>query len=239
MLENRYYAITTFSNEWWINTIVTILSIFILLIIGKKCKENKTSLYFNYFISLVLIGRFFWFQWYHYYIGIWNVQWSLPLQMCSFSSLLSGILPLIENLNINQKYKQFVFEFLLYFSIGALYALITPVYTAGNQGLIYYEYYISHGGILFCPIYFITVLNYRPAKGSWIKVFLYSQILLIFIHIVNINIGGQANYFFTVEPPIANNPLVIGQYPMHIIMMDLFALIHFYFIFKLVNFFKK
>ena len=77
------------------------------------------------------------------------------------------------------------------------------------------------------------ILNYRPTKNSWIKVFLYSQILLILIHIVNISIGGQANYFYTINPPIANNPLIIGTYPTHIILLDIFAGIHFYMLYLL------
>ena len=239
MLDNRYYTIATFSQEWWINTIITTLAIIFLLIISKRLYRKNHFKRFNYILSFILLGRYIWFQLYHVHIGIWNIQWSLPLQMCSVSSLLSGMLPLIENLNIDKKYKQIVFEFLLYFSIGAIYAILTPVYTAGNQGLIYYEYYVAHGGIIFIPLYFLFILKYKPRKGSWLKVFLYSQILLTFIHLINIQIGGQANYFYTIEPPIANNPLVMGQYPLHIIMMDIFALIHFFIIYKIINFKKN
>ena len=238
MLESRYYAIEFLSNEWLINTIITFLICTILFYIAKySVKQNKIH-FFNYFLGILLLGRFFWFQWYHYNIGIWNLQWSLPLQMCSVSSFLSGILPLLENSNVNHKYKQILFEFLFYFSLGAIYAIITPVYTAGNQGLIYYEYYISHGGIIFTVIYFIYILKYSLRKNSWLTVFLYSQLLLLMIHIINILIGGQANYFYTIEPPIANNPLIIGQYPMHIFFLDLFALVHFFIFYKIMNKFK-
>tara|TARA_Y100000994_G_C15684205_1_gene438993 strand:- start:1265 stop:1744 length:480 start_codon:yes stop_codon:yes gene_type:complete len=153
--------------------------------------------------------------------------------MCSFSSLLSGILPFLENTKVPKKYKQILFEFLFYFSIGAFYGILTPVYTAGNEGLIYYEYYVSHGGIVFTVVYFLFILKYKLTKNSWLKIFLYSQLLLIVIHLINTFIGGQANYFYTVEPPIADNPLVIGQYPMHIILLDLFALIHFYIFYRI------
>ena len=147
--------------------------------------------------------------------------------MCSLSAIMSGVLPLIENTNLNKNHKQWIFEFLFYYSIGAFYSILTPVYTTGINGLIYYEYYISHGGILFTSIYFFIILGYRPRVYSWLKVFLYTQPILLTIHLVNYLIGGQANYFYTMEPPIADNPLVMGQYPMHIILLNIFALIHF------------
>ena len=233
MLESRYYAIEFLSKEWCINTSITLFVCIILFYISKSIfKKDKIHL-FNYFLGTILLGRFFWFQWYHYNIGIWSLEWSLPLQMCSFSSLLSGILPFLENTKVPKKYKQILFEFLFYFSIGAFYGILTPVYTAGNEGLIYYEYYVSHGGIVFTVVYFLFILKYKLTKNSWLKIFLYSQLLLIVIHLINTFIGGHANYLYTVEPPIADNPLVIGQYPMHIILLDFFALFQFYIFYRI------
>ncbi len=227
MLENRYYAIALFSNEWWINTISTIIAISFLLYLSKIFIKKNSINKFNIIIGSILLIRCIWIQWYQYYLGIWDLQWSLPLQMCSLSAIMSGVLPLIENTNLNKNYKQWIFEFLFYYSIGAFYSILTPVYTTGINGLIYYEYYISHGGILFTSIYFFIILGYRPRVYSWLKVFLYTQPILLTIHLVNYLIGGQANYFYTMEPPIADNPLVMGQYPMHIILLNIFALIHF------------
>tara|TARA_B100000945_G_C20317606_1_gene565983 strand:+ start:35 stop:751 length:717 start_codon:yes stop_codon:yes gene_type:complete len=227
MIENRYYAITLFSNEWWINTISTVIAISFLLYLSKIFIKNNNIKKFNIIIGSILLVRCIWIQWYQYYLGIWDLQWSLPLQMCSLSAIMSGVLPLIENTNLNKNHKQWIFEFLFYYSIGAFYSILTPVYTTGINGLIYYEYYISHGGILFTSIYFFIILGYRPRVYSWLKVFLYTQPILLTIHLVNYLIGGQANYFYTMEPPIADNPLVMGQYPMHIILLNIFALIHF------------
>ena len=227
MLENRYYAIALFSNEWWINTISTVIAISFLLYLSKIFIKKNIINKFNIIIGSILLVRCIWIQWYQYYLGIWDLQWSLPLQMCSLSAIMSGVLPLIENTNLNKNHKQWIFEFLFYYSIGAFYSILTPVYTTGINGLIYYEYYISHGGILFTSIYFFIILGYRPRAYSWLKVFLYTQPILLTIHLVNYLIGGQANYFYTMEPPIADNPLVMGQYPMHIILLNIFALIHF------------
>jgi len=236
MLENRYYAIDILSNEWWINNFVTFLVIFLLLYISKIIYKNgKYQKIFTIVIGSLLIIRLIWNQWYQFSIGQWNPEWSLPLQLCSFSCILSGLLPIIINLKIKQKFKQGMFEFLFYWGFAGLYAFITPVYTAGTQGFLYYDFYVAHGGFIFVILYFVIVLKYRLSSNSWFKVFAYSQLILLSIHLLNMYIGGSANYFYSMEPPIANNPLIIGTYPMHIIMMDLFALIHFYLIFIFMN----
>jgi len=240
MLENRYYAIDIFTNEWWINNIITSFFILLFLYIAKIVYENKNyQKLFSIVLGSALLSRLLWIQWYQYSIGQWNLEWSLPLQLCSFSCMLSGILPILINFNVSHKIVQLLFEFLLYWGFAGLYAFITPVYTTGTQGFLYYDFYIAHGGFIFVILYFIFVLGYRPSKMSWLKVFLYSQVLLLGIHILNFFIGGSANYFFTMEPPIANNLLIIGTYPTHIIMMDFFALIHFYFLYILIRKFYK
>ena len=234
MLENRYYAIPIFSNEWWINNIITLLCVISFLFIANFLYKKNYSKIFNYSVGIILLLRILWNQWYQYQLGQWNAEWSLPIQMCSFSSIFSGAILIIHNLKIKKEYKFLLFEFLLYWSIGAFYAFLTPVYTSGIDGFIYYDYYVSHGGILFVIIYCQLILGYSPRKKSWLKIFLCSQPILLAIHGINILIGGDANYFYTLRPPIADNPLIMGTYPTHIILMDVLAGIHFYFVYLLL-----
>ena len=227
------YVIPIFTDEWWRNNIVTFLIIGFLLFIGNKLSEKNN--YFNFIIGSFLILRLPWNQYYQYQIGQYNLEWSLPLQMCSFSSFFSGLILVLHGLNIDKKYKKLLFEFLLYWSVGAFYSFITPLYTTGIEGLIYYDYYVSHGGILFSILFCRLFLGYFPRKGSWKKIFIYSQFILLIIHAINYIIGGQANYFYTMIPPAVDNPLVDGAYPTHIILMNIFAGIHFYFIYLLTR----
>ena len=234
------YAIEVFSNEWWVNNVVSFFIISLLLVIAGKIKNNKEYLSkYTLVIGVFFILRLLWNQWYQNYLGQWDTEWSLPIQMCSFSSLLSGILPLLIYFNVSKKVQQVVFHFLFYWSVGAAYAFLTPQYTHGTQGFIYYDYYVSHGGILFVVLFCIKYYAFSPKKHSWLKVFCYSQILLLFIHGVNRYIGGKANYFYTVEPPIADNPLVMGEFPFHIIMLDIFALCHFFLFYIIFRYYRK
>ena len=234
------YAITVLSNEWWINNIIAFFFISLFLFIGIKIKHNKSLISkYTLFIGVFLILRLLWNQWYQYIHGHWSIEWSLPIQMCSFSAMLSGIIPLFIYFNVNDKLKRLLFEFIFYWGVGALYALLTPQYTHGIYGFIYQDYYVSHGGIIFVILYCIFVYDYKPREYSWFKIFAYSQVVLFIIHFINRSIGGVANYFYTVIPPIADNPFVMGEFPMHIIMLDIFALMHFFLFYIIFRYLKK
>ena len=234
------YAIDVFSNEWWRNTLICFVCMYSVLYVGKKLKVNKKHLsIYTLFVGVILLLRLFWNQWYQSYLGQWDVQWSLPLQMCSFSSMLSGIIPIMIFFNINKKLQNFLFHFLFYWSVGALYGLLTPQFTLGTQRFLYLDFYISHAGIVFVALFCIMSHDFKIEKNSWIKFFAFSQIVLLIIHSINRFIGGKANYFYTVFPPTADNPLVMGEFPFHIIMLDLFALVHFFLFYKAFNFFRN
>ena len=108
----EHYIISIFSSEWWINNIITFTIIFIFLIIGKKLNEKNNL--FNYVIGFLLLVRTPWTQFYQYQLGQWNIEWSLPMQMCSLSAIFSGTILVLHNLKIDSKYKNLLFEFLLY-----------------------------------------------------------------------------------------------------------------------------
>jgi len=161
---------------------------------------------------------------YLFYLGKLNLQSSLPLQLCSLSGFLSGIVLL--------KRSQLLFEFLLYWGLPAgFYALLTPEMTLGSEGLLVDDYYICHGGILFSALYLSIVFKMRPREYSWLRIFFYTQILLVLVAVIDWLI--KANYMYLSEPPIARNPLIIGQWPLYIIMFELIGLVHFYIIYLL------
>ena len=100
------YVIPIFTDEWWRNNIVTFLIIGFLLFIGNKLSEK--NYYFNFIIGSFLILRLPWNQYYQYQIGQYNLEWSLPLQMCSFSSFFSGLILVLHGLKdkIMQAYSE-------------------------------------------------------------------------------------------------------------------------------------
>ena len=106
---------------------------------------------------------------------------------------------------------------------------MTPEFTNGTSGFLFYEYYLSHGGIILSAIYLTWILGMRPRKGSWWRVFLWSQLLLPIIGFINGNLS--ANYMYLCIRPIVNNPLLIGKWPWYLLIIELMALIHFFIVY--------
>ena len=65
----------------------------------------------------------------------------------------------------------------------------------------------------------------KPRKGSWLKIFIFSQILIPLIGIVNLLIN--ANYMYLCNKPIVNNPFLMGDWPWYIIGVEFAAILHF------------
>jgi len=214
-------TIEIFSLLWWQSNIITIGFIFILLILGNWFNtENREKL--AKIIGIILISRAIGIHFYWDYIGIWKIESSLPLHLCGLSAILSGILLFWR--------KQWAYECLYFWGIsGAFHSILTPEFTVGTSGFLFYEYYLSHGGIILSAIYLTWILGMRPRKSSWWKVFIWSQ---LFIPIVGcINFMLNANYMYLCIKPIAKNPFLIGEWPWYILGIELAALLHFFIVY--------
>jgi hypothetical integral membrane protein (TIGR02206 family) len=215
-----HFIIETFSNYWWKGLVFSAAGIFFFIILGSRLKANgKERLATCLGWSLLLLNLFH--QVYLVTRNEWILQSALPLNLCSITGLLSGVTLITR--------KQLIFEFLLYAGIaGALHSLLTPEMTFGNKGWHPYDYYISHAGILLAPFYLSVVLKFFPRPGSWWRILLYTQPLLLMVFIININIG--ANYMYLVAKPNAQNAFVVGEWPWYILFFELAGLLHFFII---------
>ena len=210
-----------FSPLWWQTNLITIGSILLLLLIGK-CSNPENKELLAKIIGVVLISRSVGIHFYWHYLGIWTIESSLPLHLCGLSAILSGLVLFWR--------KQWVYECLYFWGLpGAFHSLITPEFTIGSDGLLFYEYYLSHGGIIISAIYLTWVLGMRPRKGSWWKVFFWSQLLVPIIGFVNWALN--ANYMYLCIKPIANNPFIIGEWPWYLLGIEFAAIIHFFIIY--------
>jgi len=209
--------ISTFSSLWWDATIVSCFIIFVFINIGANLPTGK-KFFLGKAIGFILFVNFICFHLYQLYFGIWSASYSLPLHLCGLSSILSFLIFFFR--------KQWLYELLFYWGIpGAFHSLMTPEFTLGKDGFLFYEYYVSHGGILLSALYCTFVLSFKPRLGSWWKVFLLSQSLILIVGMLNWLL--DANYMYFSQKPIVDNPFLIGEWPWYIFFIDLFAMVHF------------
>ena len=165
-----------------------------------------------------MISRAIFIHAYLIYLGKWNIQSSLPLQMCSISAILAGVVIFWRN--------QWLYEFLFFWGIpGAFHSLLTPEFTNGTEGFLFVEYFISHGGIILNALFITLYLDMKPRKGSWWRIAIWSQIPVGIIAIINWFI--DANYMYLCEKPIVNNPFIVGEWPWYILILEAVGLLHF------------
>jgi hypothetical integral membrane protein (TIGR02206 family) len=177
---------------------------------------------FRIVIGILLLGTAISIHPYLIYHSTWNLRTSLPLQLCSLSGLLSGIVLLFPG--------QAGFEFLMYWGLtGAFHSLLTPEMTQGKGLYILVDYYVSHAGIILACLFMANRMGYGLRKNSWWKIFLFSQILIPVIGMVDYAL--QANYMYFMEKPQADNPLIIGEWPWYILAFDVLMAVHFYLIY--------
>ena len=212
-----HQTIPLFGDLWWESNVVTFLVIVLILLWGKY-NTKKQNQYLAHVIGFILLLRFFWAEWYTWSIDLWNIQSNLPLQMCGMSAILSGIVPFWRN--------QIAYEFLYYWGIpGAFHSIITPEFTIGTEGPLFWEYYISHGGIILAALFLTIYLGMKPRKGSWWKIFLWTQPVLVIVGLINYVL--DANYMYLCIPPKVNNPFIIGRFPYYLVFLEIAGLLHF------------
>jgi hypothetical integral membrane protein (TIGR02206 family) len=228
-LESGHTALKLFSVLWTQSILVSIFFIFMIILAGFYLPKKSYKITLAKFIGFLLLFRFIFMHGYTVGIGVWNIQENLPLHLCGISSLVSGILMI--------KYNQRMFEFLILLGFpGAIHSLLSPEFTYGHEGYFFYDFYLSHSGILLVPIYLTIVMNKKIKINSWKSTFYiglaYTMIVGFLNKAINTIFEGSANYMYLCKAPLAENPLILTKkWPMYLPMLILFGFFHIIFMY--------
>ena len=214
------YVIEFFSNEWIINTLVSLVVILTLLLIGRISSYNQ-RLNLAKGIAVLLIICTITEHSRNIINGYWNISENLPLHLCGISNLIACFI-------LFTKRNKVLFEFLFYAGIiGGIQAFLTPqINNFDGSFFEYFSYHFAHGGIIFLPIFMYLYLNYELTKFSWLRVVLYLNIVLAFVMPLNFQI--DSNYMYLAYPPNVNNPLILGEWPYYILYWEFIIVIFTY-----------
>ena len=221
-------VIPPFSSEWifW-NTITLIFILLAVLIPRNKDQKIKNNL--TIFFATLLIIEFVFIQAYYIYQGLWTPQDSLPFHLCRLMSITAIIVLYTRN--------QIAFELLLFVGmVGGFHSLLTPELTHGSDIVLLIDYFLVHGGLIAVPLFCVFVLGMRPRKMAWLKVFVYLQVLVVSVALIDFLLG--ANYMYLAIKPNVDNPFLVGDWPYYIIGLELATLLHAYLVY-LPFYFKK
>ena len=204
---------------WWNGVFFTLLFVPFMIILGKKLsKENRD--YMLYGMGIYQLGKVAIVQMSHVLSDNYILATNLPLQLCSISGILAGVVVFYR--------KQILLEFLYFFGIvGFIHSILTPEFTGGTAPWNIFDYYVGHSMLFIVPIFLMMFYGFRLRENAWWTSFIYLQFIVVVVSQANVIIGNGANYMYLAQAPIADNPLVL-QDPYHILGFELAALAHFY-----------
>lgn len=204
---------------WWNGVFFTLLFVPFMIILGKKLsKENRD--YMLYGMGIYQLGKVAIVQMSHVLSDNYILATNLPLQLCSISGILAGVVVFYR--------KQILLEFLYFFGIvGFIHSILTPEFTGGTAPWNIFDYYVGHSMLFIVPIFLMMFYGFRLRENAWWTSFIYLQFIVVIVSQANVIIGNGANYMYLAQAPIADNPLVL-QDPYHILGFELAALAHFY-----------
>jgi len=212
--------------RYYLGTLSTVIGFVMLSQLFKRLSQRSQNLSLKIFggfaVGLILLNQFF------FALSPdhgWDICVVLPFHLCSLSYILVGL-----NCFFRSK---FLWEITLFLGIiGGIHSMFTPELTNGDGWYFLSFYYFKHGVILFVPILQYQIWKYSLDKRSWLRVFIYTNIYMVFTLFVNWGLnhffpeGNPANYFYTWEPPDANNPLIQGEWPYYLILCDVALIVH-------------
>ena len=204
-----------FSFSHIIMLIIAVISV----VVPYYLRNIKSVNYIKFFILFGLIGSEFTLNLWYLLNGVWDVAYTLPLQLCSISLYLSIFMLITE--------KYALFEITFFLGVGgALQALLTPELFYDFPHFRYFHFFIAHISIVLASVYMVFVVKYKPTLTSVWKAILALNLIAIIVFFINAGTGG--NYMFLSRKP-ANPSLIdyLGSYPWYLLSLELIALIMF------------
>lgn len=208
---NKKYIFEMFSTSHILALLLFLIGAISIFIFRNKLKQLKwRPIEIGIALSLLFFELIF-----HIWLvasGYWDANDSIPIELCSISLMLTIILLLTR--------RKLIYELLLFTALlGATQALITPVlyYDFPHFRFIYFFY--THIMMIWVALYFTWVKGFRPTIWSVVKVFIFLNVLLPIVMLVNTLVDG--NYMFLSHKPKTASLLdYLGPHPWYILSME-------------------
>lgn len=139
----------------------------------------------------------------------------LPLHLCNLT-LIFALLTMFTK-------SQSMFQLTYFWSLGALFAVITPDVKYSFPHPLTLSFYITHFYLIFAAIYGLLFFEYKPTFRGWVNSFISINILAVVIYFINTKLG--TNYLYVNRIPDFSSPLDhFGKWPYYIIVVEVIYL---------------
>ena len=204
-------------NPTHMNYIYIFCAMWIIIPLVSKKKLDSNSIRLGTILLIIIsIGLDIFDTIYRIADNNFSIIDDLPLHMCGLSLYLGSY-------TLYKQYQQ-GFELCYFWGIGgALQAILTPDTTDFTNNYYIFAFMLSHALIILNVLWMIIVLDMRFKKFALLRTIIITNLLLIPIAAVNILL--DSNYFYLSQKPPADNPFLIGEWPIYLFYLEFFAII--------------
>lgn len=210
-----------FSTSHMISIIIIAALVLLLFLFRHSLRRlsERSSRLMRIALAALMIGCEIVLQLWYVYGGIWSLQTSLPLELCSLTLLLSALLLLTRT--------RWLYSAVLFAGIaGALMAIVTPNLGYAFAHFRFIQFFTAHAMIILALLYMTWVEQFRPGWRSVAGSMIFVNVAAVMVYVADVLLG--ANYMFLRHKP--NTPSVLdmlGPYPVYILGEEILALVLF------------
>jgi hypothetical integral membrane protein (TIGR02206 family) len=151
--------------------------------------------------------------------GGWTPAIGLPLQLCDAATYLAAAALWTRRRGLAE---------LLWFwaMAGTLLALLTPDVAEPYPGFLWFQYYVSHGGIVAAALFLVIGLRLTPRPGAALRATGLTAAYAAAVGAIDVVTGGD--YLFLRWPPLHPTLLnVMGPWPWYLVSAAALAIVLF------------
>ncbi|MDK8180483.1 TIGR02206 family membrane protein [Paenibacillus sp. UMB4589-SE434] len=222
---NRYFDVNhtqlfTFYSPAHLSALSAFVLCLILLYVNRqRLHKSHYRKYGRFILAAVLVLCEVTLNIWYITQGVFRLQDTLPLELCSISLYLCVFMLLFNN--------RFLFQIVYFTGIGgALQAILTPALTFDFPHYRFLEFFIAHFAIMLAVLYMVWVEQYRPTFKSVGLAMAFLNVLLVVVGSINYAVGG--NYMFLMKKPDTASMLdLLGPYPWYLLSLEAVAFVLF------------
>lgn len=201
-----------FSKEHIITLLsLTLINILFVLWFMKVKNTKSTDCFRKGLAGFLLLNELYYVTW-SILTGNWSMDNSLPIQLCEAVAFASAVMLLYNHFRL--------FEVVYFLGLGGgIQALITPDLYYPFPHSRFFSFFLGHNAVFMAIFYMLIVKNFIPSLKSILKTFIFTNLYMVVISIINILTGG--NYLFLCSKP-ENGSLLdfLGPWPWYILSLE-------------------
>ena len=210
------YTFDLFGNDHILSIILIIIFYVIFLCFNEKIGIKNKSEIFPIVLSFIIISLDISEDIIRYITGYYSIEKDLPLQLCAIGIYVAVVALLKKN--------QIAFELIFYWGlVGASQAILTPDSDLFELKIFFMYSQAYHSALIFSVLWLVIKCNMRMQLGYIPRVVLITNLVVVVISVINYLL--DSNYMFLRVKPNSVSPFLIGEWPVYIIMVQLFSIV--------------